>query len=59
MANHVTPMELARITGMDRGEILNACRRMSVPVVHGRIDKTLFLLNMRAAQQGGGQLQIG
>ena len=46
MPNHVTPTELARLAGMERGEVLDACRKNSIPVLHGRIDKSLFMLSM-------------
>ena len=53
MPNHVTPTELARLAGMERGEVLAACRKNSIPVLHGRIDKSLFMLSMRNAPRGG------
>jgi len=49
MPIHVTPSELARMTGLDRGEVLDTCRKHSIPVLHGRIDKSLFMLSMRSA----------
>lgn len=48
MANHLTPTELARLAGMDRGEVIDTCRRNSIPILHGRIDKSLFMLSVRA-----------
>lgn len=51
MPHHVTPTELARLTGLERGEVLTACRKMSIPVLHGRIDKTLFMLSMRSIHE--------
>lgn len=53
MPNHVTPTELAKLTGLERGEVLSACRKLSVPILHGRIDKSLFMLSMRSAQARG------
>jgi hypothetical protein len=53
MPNHVTPTELARLAGMERGEVLAACRKNAIPVLHGRIDKSLFMLSMRNAPRGG------
>ena len=54
MPIHVTPSELARMTGMDRGEVIDTCRKHSIPVLHGRIDKSLFMLSMNATQRNGG-----
>ena len=50
MANHLTPTELAREAGMDRREVLAKCMEMGVPIFQGRIDKTLFLANLRQFQ---------
>jgi len=50
---HVTPTEMARLAGIERGEVLDACRRHSIPVLHGRIDKSLFMLNMRGVTRNG------
>ena len=46
MAVHLTPDELAREAGMDRREVIEKCVEMCVPIFHGRIDKTLFLMNL-------------
>lgn len=50
MANHLTPTELAREAGMDRREVITKCMEMGVPIFQGRIDKTLFLANLKQAQ---------
>jgi hypothetical protein len=47
MANHLTPTELAREAGLERKEVLSKCTEMGVPVFKGRIDKSLFLANLR------------
>ena len=47
MANHLTPTELAREAGMDRREVIAKCMEMGVPIFQGRIDKTLFLANLK------------
>jgi len=44
---------MARLAGIERGEVLDACRRHSIPVLHGRIDKSLFMLNMRGVTRNG------
>ena len=42
MANHLTPTELAEETHMQRQEVIAKCLEMGIPILHGRIDKTLF-----------------
>ena len=49
MANHLTPTELARESGMERREVIARCMEMGVPIFQGRIDKTLFLCSLREA----------
>jgi uncharacterized protein (DUF58 family) len=53
MAIHLTPTELAREAGMHRREVITKCMQLGVPIFEGRIDKTLFLTSLRAAQQKG------
>jgi hypothetical protein len=50
LANHLTPTELAREAGMDRREVITKCMEMGVPIFQGRIDKTLFLANLKQFQ---------
>ena len=47
MANHLTPTELGREAGMHRREVISKCMEMGVPIFQGRIDKTLFLTNLK------------
>jgi len=42
MANHLTPTELARESGMERRDVIEKCMELGVPIFQGRIDKTLF-----------------
>jgi hypothetical protein len=53
MANHLTPSELARESGMERRDVIVKCVELGVPIFNGRIDKTLFLscLGERSAGQ--------
>ena len=54
MANHLTPSELARESGMERRDVIVKCVELGVPIFNGRIDKTLFLSSLRevpASQQ--------
>ena len=46
MAIHLTPTELAREAGLERREVIEKCMEMGVPSFQGRIDKTLFLMNL-------------
>ena len=46
MAIHLTPTELAREAGLERREVIEKCTELGVPIFQGRIDKTLFLLNL-------------
>lgn len=47
VANHLTPSELADETQMKTREVIAKCMEMNVPIFNGRIDKTLFLSNLR------------
>ena len=47
MANHLTPTELAREAGLERKEVIAKCVELGVPIFQGRIDKTLFLANLK------------
>ncbi len=51
MANHLTPTELAREAGLERREVISKCMELGVPIFQGRIDKTLFLYSLQAAQE--------
>lgn len=51
MANHLTPTELARESGLERSEVIARCVEMGVPIYQGLIDKTLFLTNLRVLTQ--------
>jgi 3-deoxy-D-manno-octulosonate 8-phosphate phosphatase KdsC-like HAD superfamily phosphatase len=47
MANHLTPTELARESGLERREVISKCMELGVPIFQGRIDKTLFMATLR------------
>ena len=47
MANHLTPTELARESGLERRDVIMKCVELGVPIFNGRIDKTLFLSSLR------------
>jgi hypothetical protein len=48
MANHLTPEELSKELGIEREEIIRVCLQESVPIYHGKIDKTLFQAQLQA-----------
>lgn len=50
MANHLTPTELADEVQMKRQEVIARCLQLGIPILHGRIDKTLFTSSMRQLQ---------
>jgi hypothetical protein len=47
MANHLTPSELARESGLERRDVIAKCVELGVPIFNGRIDKTLFISSLR------------
>ena len=51
MANHLTPTELAELVDMKRREVISKCVEMNVPIFNGRIDKNLFITNLRQAEE--------
>ena len=48
MANHLTPEELSKELGIDREEVIRLCVQESIPIYHGKIDKTLFQAQLQA-----------
>ena len=50
MAVHLTPTELADEMQMKRRDVLTKCVEMNVPVLKGRIDRTLFESSLKAFQ---------
>ncbi len=58
MANHLTPTELARESGLERREVISKCMELGVPIFQGRIDKTLFLASLASLNPGAGQAQM-
>jgi len=49
MANHLTPTELARESGLERRDVITKCMELGVPIFQGRIDKTLFMASLADA----------
>ncbi|HYI35330.1 MAG TPA: hypothetical protein VEX39_01890 [Thermoleophilaceae bacterium] len=54
MANHLTPTELSRETGMDREEVIAKCVELGVPIFQGKIDKSLFAKTMEQQEEATG-----
>ena len=50
MANHLTPEELSEELGIDRLEVIRVCIEESIPIYHGKIDKTLFQAHLQGSQ---------
>jgi hypothetical protein len=51
MANHLTPTELARESGLERREVLLKCIELGVPIFQGRIDKSLFMASLHGVSE--------
>ena len=55
MANHLTPEELSKELGIDRQEIIRVCLEESIPIYHGKIDKSLFQAQLQASGIAAGR----
>ena len=51
MAVHLTPSEIADELDMKRRDVWKKAVEMNVPVLRGKIDKTLFESSLRAMQR--------
>lgn len=49
MHHHLTLTELAQREGMTEAETLENCQRLGVPVLHGRVDRSLFASAVHSA----------
>ena len=58
MANHLTPTELARESGLDRRDVIAKCVELGVPIFNGKIDKTLFLSSLSEISIDTGSAQV-
>jgi hypothetical protein len=58
MANHLTPTELARESGLERRDVISKCLELGVPIFNGRIDKTLFLSSLHEFSGSSQQAQV-
>lgn len=46
---HLTVAQLADLEGLTEPELIALCRSLSVPIVHGRVDRTLLAAARSAA----------
>ena len=53
MANHLTPEELSEELNIDRQEVIRLCIEESIPIYHGKIDKSLFSQVQSAVERPG------
>jgi len=51
VANHLTPSELADEVEMERRDVIAKCVEMGVPILNGRVDKTLFISSLRRSEE--------
>ncbi len=58
MANHLTPTELSRETGLDREEVIAKCVELGVPIFQGKIDKRLFAETVKYDERTSEQPQV-
>jgi hypothetical protein len=58
MANHLTPSELARESGLDRRDVIAKCVQLGVPIFNGKIDKTLFLSSLSETSMDVASAQV-
>jgi hypothetical protein len=54
VANHLTPEELSKELGIDRQEVIRVCLEESIPIYHGKIDKSLFQAQLQASGSARG-----
>jgi len=54
VANHFTPEELSEELGISREEIIRVCLQESIPIYHGKIDKSLFQAQLAASSGSTG-----
>ena len=59
MANHFTPEELSEQLNIDRDEIVRICVEESIPIYHGKIDRSLFEAQLQASAGASRQAATG
>jgi hypothetical protein len=53
VANHLTPEELSKELGIAREEVIRVCLEESIPIYHGKIDRSLFEAQLAASGASG------
>jgi hypothetical protein len=51
----LTPEELSEELGIAREEIIRVCLQESIPIYHGKIDKSLFQAQLAASDGSSGK----
>lgn len=59
MANHLTPSELAKESGLERRDVIAKCVEWGVPIFNGKIDKTLFNCTMQELAKASSMQTVG
>ena len=59
MPNHFTPEELSRELGMSREDVIRLCVEESIPIYHGKIDRSLFEAQLQASAGAPRQTATG
>jgi hypothetical protein len=47
MSNHLSPAQIAERFDLDEAEVFHLCDTESIPILHGKIDKSLFNLCLK------------
>ena len=59
MPNHFTPDELSKELGIAREEVIRVCLEESIPIYHGKIDRSLFEAQLQATAGAPRQAATG
>ncbi len=59
MPNHFTPEELSKELGIDREDVIRLCVEESIPIYHGKIDRSLFEAQLQASAGAPRQAATG
>jgi hypothetical protein len=57
--NHFTPEELSKELGIDREDVIRLCLEESIPIYHGKIDRSLFEAQLQASAGAPRQAATG
>lgn len=59
MPNHYTPEELSKALGIAREDVIRLCVEESIPIYHGKIDRSLFEAQLQASAGAPRQAATG